>query len=158
MAARPGTTEDAASGRDGDVPLALRRFAGLWARGEFWEAHEALEGPWRATRSDLLQGLILLASAWVHVGRGNPRGIDAQLRKALERLDGQPDSALGVDVDFLRRYATRMRDAVASAPPGLAPDEWARLLPPPPLLPDPALLRGDEPELPALEAAGEDPG
>lgn len=127
-------------------PAALREFVALFNRGEFWESHEVLEGPWRVSRSGFFQGLILFASAWVHVGRGNPRGISAQLRKAERRLSPYAPAYLGVDVDSLIGDAERTRAVVArhsDAPPAA----WSELAPAPQLRLLPALLRGNEPEL-----------
>jgi predicted metal-dependent hydrolase len=128
------------------VPAALREFVELFDRGEFWASHEVLEGPWREGRSDFLQGLILLASAWVHVWRGNPRGIVAQLRKAELRLSPYRPAHLGVDVESLLLHIERTR-AVVARNPGAPPAAWPELAPPPELRLSPALLRGDEPEL-----------
>ena len=127
---------------DERLPAPLREFAALYGRGEFWEAHEVLEAPWRAGRSPFYKGLILLASAWVHAGRGNPRGVEAQLRKAERALEPYRPAYLGVDVAALLAHAARARARVAASPASLH-----ALLPPPPLSPTPALLRGDEPEL-----------
>lgn len=127
-------------------PPALREFVALFARGEFWESHEVLEGPWRESRSDFLQGLILLASAWVHVRRGNPRGVAAQLRKAERRLSPYRPAYLGVDVEILLAHAERTRGVVARYPDA-PPAAWPRLAPAPDLRLSAALLRGDEPEL-----------
>lgn len=128
------------------IPAALAEFAERFRRGEYWEGHEVLEEPWRAGRSGFYKGLILLASAWVHVGRGNPRGVEAQLRKAARELAPFRPAYLGVDVDALLSHARRLAAAVAADPAGGAV-AWARACPPPPLAPDPALVRGDEPEL-----------
>lgn len=128
------------------VPASLREFLSLFDRGEFWESHEVLEGPWRQGRSDFLQGLILVASAWVHVQRGNPRGIAAQIRKAEVRLSPYRPAYLGVDVDGLLAHLQRTLALVARHPDA-APDAWAGLAPPPELRLSAALLRGDEPEL-----------
>jgi uncharacterized protein len=131
---------------NGRIPDALWEFAALFNRGEFWESHEVLEAPWRQARSDFLQGLILVASAWVHVGRGNPRGISAQLRKAESRLSPYRPAYLGVDVDTLLAHLERTRTAVgrhAGAPAAA----WTGLAPPPEIRPSPKLVRGDEPEL-----------
>jgi uncharacterized protein len=138
-AIRPGTGSDR-------FPDALREFVSLFNRGEFWESHEVLEGPWREIRSDFLQGLILLASAWVHVQRGNPRGIAAQLRKAERRLAAYRPAYLGVDVEGLLAHAERTR-ALTVRHPDVPPAAWVELAPPPDLRLSPALLRGDEPEL-----------
>ena len=128
------------------IPAALREFVSLFNRGEFWESHEVLEGPWRKGRSDFLQGLILFASAWVHVRRGNPRGIAAQLRKAERRLSPYRPAYLGVDVDGLLAHLERTC-ALVTRHPDAPPDAWAGLAPPPEIRLSPALLQGDEPEL-----------
>jgi predicted metal-dependent hydrolase len=66
--------------------------AGLeaYARGDFFEAHELLEPAWMGTddipERELYQGLIKLAAAFVHVGRGNPLGAAKNLRGARGRL------------------------------------------------------------------------
>lgn len=127
-------------------PAELLAFAERFRRGEFWESHETLEGPWRRGRSGFYKGLILLASAWVHVGRGNARGVAAQLRKTARELEPYRPAHLGVDVDALLDHAARLAAAVADDP-AAGPDAWARRCPPPPLALDPARLRGDEPEL-----------
>lgn len=128
------------------IPAALREFVLLFNRGEFWESHEVLEGPWREGRSDFLQGLILLASAWVHVRRGNPRGVAAQLGKAERRLFPYRPAYLGVDVDGLLAHLKRTR-ALVALHPDAPPAAWAGLAPPPEIRLSPALLQGDEPEL-----------
>src|SRR5690606_24704833 len=122
-----------------------REFVARFERGEYWEGHEVLEGPWREGRSDFLQGLILLASAWVHVQRGNPRGIAAQLRKAERRLSAYRPAYLGVDVEGLLAHVARTLEVVAGHPDA-PPAAWPGLTPPPELRLSPALLRGDEPE------------
>jgi predicted cupin superfamily sugar epimerase len=128
------------------LPAALARFAERFRRGEFWEGHEVLETPWRRGRSGFYKGLILLASAWVHVRRGNPRGVAAQLRKTERALAPFRPAYLGVDVDALLAHAARLAATVAADPRGGAA-AWERACPPPPLRPDPAGVRGDEPEL-----------
>lgn len=150
----PGA-EVAGGARDGGeiaLPPELVRFAELFRAGRFWDSHEVLEDPWRATGSTFYHGLILLASAWVHVGRENAHGIDAQLRKATEALDGLPPEYLGVDVAALRRAAVRGRSAVAEHR-GDPPERWIERVPPPSLALDPGNVRGDEPELGAAPGA-----
>jgi hypothetical protein len=131
---------------DPRLPPALAEFAERFARGEFWASHETLEGPWRRGRSGFYKGLILLASAWVHVDRGNARGVAAQLRKAARELEPWRPVHLGVDVDALLAHAACLAATVAADPAGGAA-AWARSCPPPVLAPDPARVRGDEPEL-----------
>lgn len=82
----------------------FRRGAALFARGEWWEAHEAWERPWLTARGDdraFLQALILLAAAlhkrWAH-GSLTHRNYD----KALRYLDALPAGYAGVDLVRLR--------------------------------------------------------
>jgi predicted metal-dependent hydrolase len=123
-------------------PAPLRRFVELFGAGRFWDSHEVLEGPWRDTRSDFLQGLILYASAWVHWKRRNAHGVRAQLGKALERLSGYPDDYLGLDVRAIREHCATVRNHVSSDPDG-----WAEHVAPLPLALAHERLRGDETEL-----------
>ncbi len=132
---------------DADLPLpeAYLEFIARFNRGEFWESHEVLEGPWREHRSPFYKGMILFASAFVHVQRGNPRGVLAQLRKAERVLGPFQPSYLGMDVAALLAHAERCRSGVGSAANPAA--GWAERIAAPQLRPDPARVRGDEAEL-----------
>jgi Domain of unknown function (DUF309) len=125
-------------------PPSYLLFAFRFNGGEFWESHEVLEGPWRARRSGFYHGLILLASAYVHVQRGNPRGVAAQLEKCVRALTLYAPVYLGLDVAALLAHAERARAAVLADP---APERLATHLPPVRIDPSVALLRGDEPEM-----------
>jgi len=128
-------------------PEPLRRFVELFNAEEFWESHEVLEGPWRAGRSQFYHGLILYASAFVHLQRKNAHGVGAQLRKARVALEGYAPAYLGVDVGEVLERCEAGERRVAS---GVGPATWAGWTPPRlELRPD--LLRGDEPELDAGE-------
>ncbi|MEX2185129.1 MAG: DUF309 domain-containing protein [Chloroflexota bacterium] len=89
----------------------------LYERGEAFEAHEAWEPAWMGTddvaERALIQGLIKLAAADVHAGRGNPRGVARNLDGALDRLrDARAAGAShapGITVDL-----TPLIDLVAS--------------------------------------------
>ena len=123
-------------------PAELRRFVALFNRGAFWESHEMLEGAWRATGSPFYQGLILYASAFVHVFRRNPHGVRAQLAKAEARLATYRPAYLGVDVDALFEAADAARRALDRGDVPRAPR----------LKLDPARRSGTEAELgPRLE-------
>jgi predicted metal-dependent hydrolase len=122
-------------------PAPLRRFVALFGAGAFWESHEVLEDAWRELGSAFYQGLILVASAFVHVDRRNAHGVRAQCAKAAARLQDFRPHYLGVDVDALLAALT---SAVAAVDAGRWP-------PPPTLVLDPRLIRGDEPERAALE-------
>ncbi len=130
------------------LPPAYAEFLDLFGRGEFWRAHEALEGAWRARRSGFYQGLILLASAWVHVKRGNAHGVIAQLRKAERALVPFAPAYLGQNVPALVQYARDTAERVPSLA-GADGQAWLDALPPPDLTPQPERFHGDEPELSA---------
>lgn len=128
------------------VDARFARFLDLFNQGDFWESHEALEEAWRETGSEFYHALILYASAFVHVQRGNRHGIAAQLGKAQPLLESRRPAYLGLDVDGMLEHAAICRHLVAEnreAPN----DAWHVLIPLPRLSFDPARVRGDEPEL-----------
>jgi predicted metal-dependent hydrolase len=102
--------------------LAFARGVAAYERGDFFEAHEHLEPAWMGTADpaerNLHQGLIKLAAAFVHAVRGNPLGVEKNLRGARERLA----DALVDDVDdrgldlraILRDVDGRLAELVAS--------------------------------------------
>lgn len=143
MTAGPGAGEP---GEPPAPPEPLRRFLDLYARGEYWESHEALEDEWREGRSGFYHGLILLASAFVHARRGTRHGILAQLAKAEDALAPYPSPYLGLDPEAIREAARRCRARVRERP---APPDggWLDLLPVPELRVARSRVRGDEPEL-----------
>ena len=70
-------------------------------RGEYFEAHESLEDAWRAAEpaeKNFFQGLVHVAVAWHHAGRGNRPGCERQLAKAARRLEPFAPEHRGVDV------------------------------------------------------------
>ena len=129
-----------------ELPALFLEFVARFNRGEFWESHEVLEGAWRAHRSSFYKGLILYASAYVHVLRGNARGIRAQLEKAERHLAMYHPSYLGLDVGALLENAEHCRRLVEANSHAHAMD-WTSVIPRVHLTPNPALVRGDEPEL-----------
>ena len=127
-------------------PTPFLEFVARFNQGEFWESHEILESPWRASRSPFYKGLILYASAYVHVQRGNPRGITAQFVKAERHLARYRPSYLGLDVEAPLVHAERCRGLVEAQARTHATD-WSTVIPRIRLQPQVALLRGSEPEL-----------
>ena len=87
----------AATGR----AAALTSFLETYAAGEFYEAHEILEPAWMGASDvaerELLSGLIKLAAAFVHDGRGNPAGTAKNLRGARARLANASAGDTGLD-------------------------------------------------------------
>ena len=101
----------------------LARGVELFNRGAFWEAHEAWEELWLRAGPDIrlfLQGLIQLAAAWHHVGRGNQRGAERLFRAGLEKLAPYRPSHAGIDgSDAVSRAEQMLGGGIdpGSAPP-----------------------------------------
>ena len=85
----------------------------------WYEAHEALEVPWRAAppgdHKRFLQGLIQLAVSLEHLRRGNPRGALGQWRKGRVKLEGLPRRYGGVDVGGWVEAMAAFYDAIGLA-------------------------------------------
>ena len=119
---RPLTVEERA--------VAFARGVGAYERGDFFEAHEHLEPAWMGTADpaerNLHQGLIKLAAAFVHAVRGNPLGVEKNLRGARERLaealidDVEPR---GLDLRAILREIDARLAEIAAAPGRLRLDQ-----------------------------------
>lgn len=97
--------------------MALERGLDLIRSGAYFDAHEELEDEWRAApgeERDFLQGLVHVAVAWYHAGRGNRPGCERQLEKATRRLDAYRPRHRDVDVDGLLEDVERARKVVGS--------------------------------------------
>jgi uncharacterized protein len=84
-------------------------------RGEYFEAHESLEDAWRAAEpaeKDFFQGLVHVAVAWHHAGRGNRPGCERQLAKAKRRLEPFSPEHRGVDVAAVLQSVARAQRTV----------------------------------------------
>lgn len=104
-------------------PPVLRRFVTLFNAGRYFEAHEVLERAWVKNRSLFYKGLIIYASAFVHLQRGNFSGAVKQLGKVPRYLSAFRAGYLGLDVAVILTYAAQVcRDGAArgvSGPPRL---------------------------------------
>jgi predicted metal-dependent hydrolase len=90
------------------LPAAERRAAleaGLaaYCDGDYFLAHELLEPAWMGTRDlaerELIQGVIKLAAAYVHEARGNPAGVEKNLRGARQRIAAGLGASKGLGID-----------------------------------------------------------
>jgi predicted metal-dependent hydrolase len=91
---------------------------------EFFEAHEELELVWRAAAAeerDFYQGLVHVAVAWYQAGRGNRRGCERQLEKAVRRLTPFAPVHHGIDVADVLAQVERARATVAGGSLELEP-------------------------------------
>lgn len=95
--------------------MGLERGLDLIRSGAYFEAHEELEDEWREAPTperDFLQGLVHVAVAWLHAGRGNRPGCERQLEKAARRLGPYRPSHRGVDVAVVLEDVSRARALV----------------------------------------------
>jgi uncharacterized protein len=97
--------------------MSLKSGLELIRTGAYFEAHEELEDEWRgapAEERDFLQGLVHVAVAWLHAGRGNRPGCERQLEKARRRLSPYAPTHRGVDVgSILAQVEAAERKATA---------------------------------------------
>jgi hypothetical protein len=92
--------------------------------GAYFEAHEELEDEWRGAppeERDFLQGLVHVAVAWHHAGRGNRPGCERQLAKARRRLSGYAPAHRGVDVAAVLEQVAAAERKVATGDLELGP-------------------------------------
>ena len=93
-------------------------------RGDYFEAHESLEDAWRAAEpaeKDFFQGLVHVAVAWHHAGRGNRAGCERQLAKATRRLAAFAPRHRDVDVATVLESVEGAARTVASGSLELPP-------------------------------------
>jgi len=87
-----------------DDPRFARGIA-LFDQGEWYAAHDVLEDLWHETSDPerrVLQGLIQIAVAQVHLQRGNARGATILFGEGLGRLSHRSNPDLGLDLPRLR--------------------------------------------------------
>jgi predicted metal-dependent hydrolase len=97
--------------------VTLERGLDLIREGAYFEAHEELEDEWRTAPTgerDFLQGLVHVAVAWHHAGRGNRPGCERQLEKADRRLGPYRPDHRGVDVASVLEQVARARERVVA--------------------------------------------
>jgi len=77
----------------------------------FWECHEILEGVWKKTyevEKNLIQGIILVAAAFVHYQK-NENNISLSIfRRALEKIEKTTGKYHDIDIDDLRNKVLNM--------------------------------------------------
>ena len=71
----------------------------------FWECHETLEGVWKKTHEgekDLVQGIILVAAAFVHYQKNENEICLSILKRSIEKFGNSSGKYYKIDVDVLR--------------------------------------------------------
>ena len=95
--------------------VSLERGLDLIRAEAYFEAHEELEEEWLdapEAERDFLQGLVHVAVAWHHAGRGNRPGCERQLEKAARRLGPYRPRHRGVDVESVLDQLAYARELV----------------------------------------------
>ena len=93
----------------------FQRGVELFNAASWYEAHDVLEELWHETADPdrrVLQGLIQVAVAHVHLERGNTRGATILLGEGLGRLQGKGLPDFGLDLSALRRVVADRLDAL----------------------------------------------
>ncbi len=71
----------------------------------FWECHEILEGVWKKTykaEKDLVQGIILVAAAFVHCQKNEDEICLSILKRAIEKIANASGKYYKIDIDILK--------------------------------------------------------
>ena len=84
----------------------------LFNQADWYPCHDGFEALWHETDGPLrpvLQGILQIAVAHIHLERGNLRGATVLMGEGLGRLSDAGESALGLDLALLRdRAAARL--------------------------------------------------
>jgi predicted metal-dependent hydrolase len=98
--------------------MADPRFAesvALFNAGQWYACHDGFEELWHETQGPsrrVLQGILQIAVAHLHLERGNQRGAIVLLGEGLGRLRSSGPSQLGLDLESLRGCALRRLQAL----------------------------------------------
>ena len=93
--------------KDKAISLAIQSFN----EEKYWNAHELLEGVWKSSTGmerNILNGIILVAAAFVHDEKDEPGICISILKRALAKLEGAPETYAGIDIARLARNALQI--------------------------------------------------
>ncbi|MDE1766901.1 MAG: DUF309 domain-containing protein [Thaumarchaeota archaeon] len=77
----------------------------------FWECHEVLESVWKATyegEKDLVQGIILVAAAFVHYQKDENDICLSIMKRAMEKLVNSTGKYHDIDIDAFKKKVADM--------------------------------------------------
>jgi predicted metal-dependent hydrolase len=113
--------EETACACEGKLPRMAVYGLELFNRGEYFEAHEALETAWREETGqvrELYRGILQVAVGYFHIQRGNYRGAMKMFFRARNWLSPFPDQCRGIQLGSLRQEAQAVEDALQRLGPG----------------------------------------
>lgn len=93
---------------------AIKHAIKLFNEEKYWGAHETLEGVWKSatgTEKDILNGIILVAAAFVHDEKDEQGICLSILRRALKKLEHSNGTYFGIEID---RLVTKVREIINS--------------------------------------------
>ena len=91
----------------------------LFNEERYWESHEALESVWlnaSGREKELLQGLILIAAALVHMQKDEDAVAVSILSRAVEKFRNSSGLYLGIEIAKLEET---IRSMIASCKPAV---------------------------------------
>ena len=98
----------------------LQQAVSLFNTASWYACHDGFEELWHETQGPMrpvLQGILQIAVAHLHLERGNQRGATILLGEGLGRLQPCGDAALGLDLASLRAcVSTRLAALQSQAP------------------------------------------
>ena len=90
---------------------AIKHAIQLFNDEKYWGAHEALESVWKGTsgnEKNILNGIILIAAAFVHDEKDEPGVCISILERAMKKLDGASGTYQGIDVDRVAELTAKI--------------------------------------------------
>jgi len=94
-----------------DESRAIREGIEFFNEERYWESHEALEAAWRKAKGpekEILQGIILIAAAFVHLQKNENDVALGVMKRAHEKLAPHHALHFGVDIDDLKETVSAM--------------------------------------------------
>jgi hypothetical protein len=83
----------------------------LFNEERYWESHEALEAAWRrssGSEKEILQGIILLAAALVHLQKSEQEITLSVMKRAYEKLKKYHNEHFGINLSALKEKVMAM--------------------------------------------------
>ncbi len=90
---------------------AIREGLEMFNEERFWESHEALESAWRkasGAEKEILQGIILVAAALVHLQKDEIAVTLSVMGRAYDKLTSYHSEHFNINIDSLRDDISRM--------------------------------------------------
>ncbi len=83
----------------------------LFNMERYWKSHEVLEGVWKDSKGqtkNLLNGLILVDAAYVHLQKGENAIFFSILNRSLEKFKDYPEYFYDIDMDILLKNINKI--------------------------------------------------